>query len=117
MKRFPLVATLVVSAAVAVMFGLGIWQLRRADWKEHLVAQYQAAQKLPPIVFPTAPLKDPVPLFRWATGFCLKPTGQRAIAGESRAGEAGYVGGQEDMLIDIALQLAQERDLGAVGAR
>ena len=34
-----------------------------------------------------------------------------------RAGEAGYVGGQEDMLIDIALQLAQERDLGAVGAR
>jgi 4-hydroxy 2-oxovalerate aldolase len=34
-----------------------------------------------------------------------------------RAGEAGYVGGQEDMLIDIALQLAQERDLHAVGAR
>jgi 4-hydroxy 2-oxovalerate aldolase len=34
-----------------------------------------------------------------------------------RAGEAGYVGGQEDMLIDLALQLAQERDLGAVGAR
>ena len=29
----------------------------------------------------------------------------------------GYVGGQEDMMIDIALQLAQERDLGAVGAR
>ena len=34
-----------------------------------------------------------------------------------RAGEAGYVGGQEDMLIDIALQLSQERDLSAVGAR
>ncbi len=34
-----------------------------------------------------------------------------------RAGEAGYVGGQEDMLIDIALQLSQERDLGAAGAR
>jgi 4-hydroxy 2-oxovalerate aldolase len=27
-----------------------------------------------------------------------------------RAGEAGYVGGQEDMIIDIAIQLAQERD-------
>jgi 4-hydroxy 2-oxovalerate aldolase len=27
------------------------------------------------------------------------------------------VGGQEDMLIDIALQLKQERDLAATGAR
>ncbi len=37
-----------------------------------------------------------------------------------RVGEAGYVGGQEDMIIDIALQLAQERDMGdlaAVGTR
>ena len=34
-----------------------------------------------------------------------------------RAGQLGYVGGQEDMLIDIALQLAQERDLAATGAR
>jgi len=34
-----------------------------------------------------------------------------------RAGEAGYVGGQEDMLIDIALQLVQERDLATTGAR
>ena len=34
-----------------------------------------------------------------------------------RAGETGYVGGQEDMIIDVALQLSQERDLGATGAR
>jgi 4-hydroxy 2-oxovalerate aldolase len=27
-----------------------------------------------------------------------------------RVGEAGYVGGQEDMIIDIAIQLAQERN-------
>ena len=29
-----------------------------------------------------------------------------------RVGEAGYVGGQEDMIIDIALQLKQEQELG-----
>lgn len=29
-----------------------------------------------------------------------------------RVGEAGYVGGQEDMIIDIALQLQQEAELG-----
>jgi 4-hydroxy 2-oxovalerate aldolase len=33
-----------------------------------------------------------------------------------RVGEAGYVGGQEDMIIDVALQLAQERDLGDLAA-
>ena len=31
-----------------------------------------------------------------------------------RVGEAGYVGGQEDMIIDIALQLQQEQELGAL---
>ncbi|MQA13322.1 MAG: 4-hydroxy-2-oxovalerate aldolase [Pseudonocardiaceae bacterium] len=34
-----------------------------------------------------------------------------------RAGELGYVGGQEDMLIDVALRLAEERDLASTGAR
>ena len=37
-----------------------------------------------------------------------------------RVGEAGYVGGQEDMIIDIALQLQQEQELGdlaGAGAR
>jgi 4-hydroxy 2-oxovalerate aldolase len=29
----------------------------------------------------------------------------------TKVGEAGYVGGQEDMIIDIAIQLAEERDL------
>jgi surfeit locus 1 family protein len=90
MKRLPIVATLVVAFAVAAMIGLGVWQLRRAEWKERLVEQYQAAQKLPPVVFPTAPLKGQLPLFRWATGFCVKPGAHRAIAGESRTGESGY---------------------------
>lgn len=90
MKRIPIIATLVVTAAVAAMIALGFWQLSRARWKEGVIQQYAAAQKLPPIAFPTAPAKGPLPLFRWATGFCVKPTGQRAIAGENRRGESGY---------------------------
>ena len=41
-----------------------------------------------------------------------------------KVGEYGYVGGQEDMIIDIALQLAEERsqlvelgDLAGMGVR
>jgi 4-hydroxy 2-oxovalerate aldolase len=34
-----------------------------------------------------------------------------------RVGEYGYVGGQEDMIIDIALELAEERDLGDLAAK
>ncbi|MGH8940312.1 MAG: 4-hydroxy-2-oxovalerate aldolase, partial [Actinomycetes bacterium] len=33
-----------------------------------------------------------------------------------KVGEYGYVGGQEDMIIDIALQLAQEQELGDLAA-
>ena len=91
-KRLPLVPTIVVALAIAVLIGLGVWQLQRALWKEQLLARYAAAEKLPTISWPTAPLKtEQLPLFRYATGVCLRPIGKRAIAGENKAGEPGYV--------------------------
>ena len=75
------------------MIGLGIWQLQRAQWKEGLLAQYAKAEKLPPITWPTAPLRErpaaAVPP-RHRASACA-PVGQRAVAGENRAGEPGYV--------------------------
>ena len=91
-RRLPLIPTVIVAAAIAVMIGLGVWQLKRAVWKERLLAQYAAAEKLPPIGWPTAPTRsEQLPLFRYATGVCVRPVGKRAIAGENRSGEAGYV--------------------------
>ncbi|HJU77143.1 MAG TPA: SURF1 family protein [Sphingomicrobium sp.] len=90
-RRLPLIPTIIVAAAVAVMIGLGVWQLQRAGWKERLIARYARAETLPPIAWPTVPLKaDERPLFRHATGVCLRPIGRRAVAGENRAGESGY---------------------------
>ena len=90
-RRLPIIPTIVVLAAVALMIGLGIWQLQRARWKERLLAKYAAAGTLPPIEFPTVPLRDDqLPLFRHATGMCQRVVGQRAQVGENRAGEPGY---------------------------
>lgn len=90
-RRLPIVPTILVLAAVAVMIALGVWQLRRAQWKEGLLARYEHAGSLPPIAWPTTPLReDQLPLFRHATGVCLRTVGQRAVAGENRAGEPGY---------------------------
>lgn len=89
-KRIPIVSTAIVVVAVAILIWLGFWQLHRAHENEQLLAQYAEASKLPPIAFPTAPMKGPPPLFRWATGFCQHIVGRRSIAGENRAGETGY---------------------------
>ena len=90
-RRLPVLPTIIVAAAVAVMIGLGVWQFQRAGWKERLIARYARAETLPPIAWPTVPLKaDERPLFRHATGVCLRPIGRRAVAGENRAGESGY---------------------------
>lgn len=90
-RRLPIIPTIVVLLAVAVMIGLGVWQLQRAQWKDRLLAQYRHAQNLPPIAWPTVPPKDnQLPLFRSATGVCLRTIGGRAVAGENRAGEPGF---------------------------
>ena len=92
LNKLPLIPTVIVGLAVAVMIGLGIWQLNRAGEKEALLARYHAAQNLPPIAYPTGPISDDqLPLFRYATGLCLKPAHKRATAGQNRAGEPGYV--------------------------
>ena len=63
-RRLPIIPTIIVLAAVATMIGLGVWQLQRAKWKEGLLAQYAKAEQLPPIIYPTIPLKtEQLPLF------------------------------------------------------
>jgi cytochrome oxidase assembly protein ShyY1 len=91
-RKLSIIPTLIVAAAVAVLMGLGVWQLQRAKWKQALLARYEQAENLPPITWPTVPLKtDQLPLFRHATGVCLRPVGKRAQAGENLQGESGYV--------------------------
>jgi cytochrome oxidase assembly protein ShyY1 len=87
----PVVPTIVVALAVALMIGLGIWQLQRAKLHQAQLESYAAASRLPPIAFPTAPVEDAEPLmYRYATGNCLRVVGQRTTVDENRAGEPGF---------------------------
>lgn len=89
-RRLPVLPTILVALAVATMIALGVWQIHRAHWKEDLLRRYSAAESQPAIGFPTAPLKSDLPLYRRASGLCLKVVGWRASAGENRQGEPGY---------------------------
>lgn len=89
--RLPLIPTILVALAVTAMIGLGIWQLERRKEKEALLASYAAAANLPPLGWPTLPLKEPLLLFRSATANCLSVVGFRTAAGQNREGEPGYL--------------------------
>jgi len=95
MRRPPLLPTIFVAGAVAVMIGLGIWQLQRAAWKERLLAEYAGAAALP--VVDLDPLLDgegPVPplSFRRALITCAARDAEPEIrTGRSAADVPGQV--------------------------
>jgi surfeit locus 1 family protein len=89
-KRLPLIPTIVVGVAVAVMIALGVWQLRRAEWKDALIARYAQAAGLPEVAWPAVPPADQSLLFRRSQGFCLEVTGWTERAGHDRAGRTGW---------------------------
>lgn len=97
-RRVPIMATLIVATAVALLIGLGVWQLGRAKENEAVLTRYKAATRLAPISFPTLPLRDEdLPLYRYTTGNCLRPVGQHTAPGENHAGEPGFL-----VIIDCA---------------
>jgi len=85
MKRIPIVPTILVVVAVAIMITLGLWQgLVRLPEKEAQLAQLAANPARPPVAFPRGP--DDSLLFRRTAADCQEVTGI-ARAG---AGSAGY---------------------------
>ncbi len=85
--RLPIIPTFLVAAAVAVMIGLGFWQLQRAGEKDALIAQLERNTSLPAIALP--PIIDERLFFRRAAAYCGEVTGWRATGGRSAAGMTG----------------------------
>ena len=89
-RRVPLLATLIVVAAIAAMVTLGVWQLRRAEWKADLIARYTQAQAMSVNVpWPRDETGMEQALFRWSQFTCEKVLGIRTTAATSAAGQSG----------------------------
>lgn len=88
--RLPIVGTILVVAAVAIMVGLGLWQLQRAQWKNDLLQTYAAASELPAIAYPAVPSAQDAPYFRRSSINCLEVTGWRSTSGRSATGKSGW---------------------------
>lgn len=90
-RRWPLVPTLVVLAAVATMIALGVWQLQRAAWKGDLLERYRQAQTMSSAVeWPDSPDQYEQSLYRHARIDCTEVRAIDAAAGRSADGQAGW---------------------------
>ena len=90
-RRLPLVPTLIVLLAVALMIGLGFWQIARLHQKEALLARYGAAIHTPdPVPWPTDRLGAQRALYRRSALVCTRVTGITATSGRNAAGTPGW---------------------------
>ena len=103
-RRWPLIPTLFVLAAVATMSGLGVWHLGRMDEKAQLLARYEAAAgDTSEAAFPQAGAGADV-WFRRSRLECPAPVRIEPVAGTSARGQKGWVQRAtcaNDTLVDI----------------
>jgi len=68
-ERFPIGLTVSAAIALAILIGLGVWQIKRLEWKTTLLADIAAAEAAPPIPLDQA-LRLPRPQFHRAYVDC-----------------------------------------------
>ena len=111
MRRVPLLATLVVLAAVATMVGLGFWQLARAEEKEAAIARVQANVGASPVLV-SGDLDLQASLFRPAVARCQGPSPTR-IAGAGKFGFRVIADCAAGLDTPLPVQLGTVRQPGA----
>ena len=89
-RRIPIVATIVVVLAVAVMIALGMWQLARLKQKEEALTLWQANLTLPQTAYPAMNPSDERFLFRTLAADCLRVTSWQVTGGRTRDGQPGW---------------------------
>lgn len=89
-NRLPILPTIIVGAAIAVMIALGFWQLARMDEKEAMLARFAQAQTLDtPVAFPRKVEVIDNALYRRSSVTCAEVLSQRTTPGHNEAGRSG----------------------------
>jgi cytochrome oxidase assembly protein ShyY1 len=89
-RAVPVVPTIIVVLAAALMVRLGVWQLHRLHEKEALLARYAANAGRPPLPFAALfPVSDDA-LYRRTSFYCLDVVKWRAEAGRAADGTPGW---------------------------
>ena len=90
LRRLPVVPTIVVLIAVAIMIRLGVWQLDRLHEKEALLARYETARAMSSdAAYPKTPAEAEKLLYRHATIDCRSVPQVELVAGRSAKDETG----------------------------
>ncbi len=90
MRRLPIVPTVIVGIAVAVMIGLGFWQIARLHQKEAMLARYAAAQgSSAQMPFPFTPADTESALYHRSTLDCVSASDPTSRSGRTAKGDAG----------------------------
>ncbi|HEX7822637.1 MAG TPA: SURF1 family protein [Sphingobium sp.] len=79
--RIPVIPTIIVGLAVAIMIALGVWQLDRRQEKAVALGHYHANLSLPETAYPANPT-DPAYLFRTVKAHCL-----RVVSWQTKGGQ------------------------------
>lgn len=89
LRRIPLLPTLVVLAAVAVMVRLGFWQLDRLEQKELLLNRYSdRGSTFADVTNPDLPAQSA--LYHQTIVECAEASDWRAVAGRNAKGDPGF---------------------------
>jgi surfeit locus 1 family protein len=90
-RRVPLLPTIIVAAAVAIMVVLGLWQLGRAQEKEALLTRYATVEAMSGAVpWPASAEQREQALYRHSAVDCREVLGIRETAGRSAEGQPGW---------------------------
>lgn len=91
MNRLPIIPTIIVLVAVAVMVRLGFWQLDRKVEKEALLARYESAlSQSASVTWPRDAAQRAAAQYRRSSFACARVAGWSAVAGRNANDEAGW---------------------------